>query len=100
MTPFLKSKRRTKGIDLETFTVSLPTALVDELERNDITARRGAGNLSVFLEIAAYIALGLFVSPGMAYKNLVRLIRNDSYADSKRSSLAENLEETVKLLVD
>jgi len=98
--PYLKQKRRAKGLELDTFTVSLPAELVETLEEYKISSQRGAGNLSVFLEIAAYIALGLFVDPSLAHENLSRMIRHDDFAASKESQLSENLEAVAKLLVD
>lgn len=98
--PYIKPKRRAKGLELVTFTVSLPEELVDQLDDSGISSQRGAGNLSIFLELSALIALGLFKDPVMAEQALSRMIRRDDFAPVKASKLAENLEEVVKLLVD
>lgn len=78
--------------ELVSVTITLPRSTLIELENRGVTSGRGGGNVSVFLEIASHIVMGLFYDHELASASLQRLIRNDVRRVKSNNELADALE--------
>jgi hypothetical protein len=93
MKPNTQNLRRERGLDLQSFSLTLPVDVVNLLKVNNIKSQRGGGNLSAFLETSALIVLGLFDDPEMVVEKLAKITdQHDKFA------IAENLELIAKLM--
>jgi hypothetical protein len=88
---FPQIRRENGEEELQSFTITLPRSVVIELGNYGVKSGRGGGNMSIFLEIAALVTLGLFTNPELAKEQLQRLVRVDMATPTTVKQLAQNV---------